>query len=68
MGEEAFDRAGEALGVGQGGMRVEGGFVDPRGVDEVDQGRAGGLVEMDAQAAGFGAGRREDAREFVTHL
>jgi hypothetical protein len=68
VGEEALGGFEEADGVGQLGVMVEGGFVDPFGMDGEREGLADGFVDEEREAAGFGARWGVDAEEFVAEF
>lgn len=68
MVDKGLDLSGETLRVGKADVGVEGRLVDPLGVNEVDQGTSRRFIQMDAQAAGFGARGLQNAPQFVTQL
>lgn len=68
MRDDRRDDTEEVLHVREVGVSVEGGFIEPFGVDREGEGRADGLEKMDAEAAGFGTGGDDDAEEFVAEL
>jgi len=49
-------------------MGVEGGFVEPFGMNGEGERLADGLEEMNAETAGLGAGGGDDAEQFVEKL
>jgi hypothetical protein len=50
------------------GVGVEGGFVEPFGMNRVRGRFAEGLEKMNAEATGFGARGSDNAEEFVMEL
>lgn len=58
----------EAGGVGQGCVEIEGGFVNPLGMDRENDGFADGLEDIDSEATRLVAGGYVDAEEFVAEL
>ena len=68
MTDQSRGEAAEAVGVGELCVRVEGGLIDPFGVDMESERTAERLVEMNANAARFGARRFEDTNQLVKEL
>lgn len=68
MGEQRRDDGEKTLHVGKAGVGVEGGFVQPLGMNGKDEWLADGLEEMNDEAAGFGAGGADDAEQFIAEL
>jgi hypothetical protein len=58
-----FDGSNEARCVGQAGMMLEGGFVEPFGVDREDGRVAERFEETHGEAAGLGSRRGGDAQQ-----
>lgn len=68
VSDEIFDGADEPLRVGLFDMRVEGGLVDPLGVNEEYTRIARRFIEMDANATRLGASGLQNQLKFVTQL
>jgi hypothetical protein len=68
VGEQCGDDAEEVLHVGESGVGVKSGFVEPFGVNGEGERFADGLEEMNAEAAGFGTSGGDDAEQFIAEL
>lgn len=66
MRDESGNHAEKTLHVREFGVGVEGGFVEPLGLDGEGKRRTERFEKVNAQATGFGAGGGNDAKQLVT--
>lgn len=68
MRDESGDDTQEVLHVGECGVGVEGGLIEPFGMNGKRERFADGLEKVDPEAAGFGASGGDNAEQFVAKL
>jgi hypothetical protein len=68
VSNQTADEAKETDHVRELGVRIEGGFVLPFGMDVKHEGRANRLEKMDADVAGLGAGWSEEEQQLVAEV